>query len=433
MPANATRNRLSRQRVIAAKLLALLVSCALCFGALELFCRILGFSPPTAPIPPDRSHLHSVAFIREAQERGWIHWPKTHSITRTGEHSTGAIVFDRNGCGFREDQETPIKKPNGTVRIIVTGDSHTDGAVPNHESFANLLEQQLNHASAVKVDVINAGFATFSPYQELWAYQRVLQRFDPDYLVVAFYAGNDLWDLTATQRVHLQWKDGSYVHADPEVDALPSSEPTGGIRRLKNAVRERIAIYHALASIPLLRRSFGTLPKIDEHAELTEEAASFCSGGYWQSLGQAMFFRDNSEAWDECTEMMRVVLSGFQAATQANNVRMSLIIIPTLRQIHPNTDREAYEKAAAVLKLTEYDLQVDDRATDLVLQLANELNIPAFDLRTALRAASASDESQELYWRFDHHLSTSGHREVAKQLQQILSQDPAFREHLHLP
>ncbi|MEZ6092079.1 MAG: hypothetical protein R3C05_29555 [Pirellulaceae bacterium] len=88
----------------------------------------------------DRTKLSHVAFIREAQEKGWMHWPLTRSVKLTNEHPKGEIVFQRNGSSFRENQETPVEKPVDTRRIIITGDSHTDGAVWNNENAANLLE-----------------------------------------------------------------------------------------------------------------------------------------------------------------------------------------------------------------------------------------------------------------------------------------------------
>lgn len=423
MPRSASQRGRTRRRAITAKLIVLAVSCSLCFVVLEVFCRLLGFAPPTPPIPPDRTKLHSADFIREAQEKAWIHWPHSHTVTETTEHPSGKVVFKRNGSSFREDEETPIEKPDDTFRIIVTGDSHTDGAVWNHESYPNLLEQRLSDNSEAKFDVINAGFATFSPYQELWAYRKVLQRFDPDCLVVAFYAGNDLWDLTATDRVHLERRDDTFIHVEPAVETPAPPEQVGAFRRFKDAVGSRLAVYQALANIRSLRKIFGELPEVDEAKQLAESAAEISTGGYWQSLGQAQYFRDRPEAWGEYASMMRFVLKQFWDETKSHDVSLHVLVIPTLRQIHSHTDQEDYQEAAAHLKLTEHDLQVDDRAADLVVQLANELGIPVTDLREPLREAFSGDQSQELYWRFDHHLSLAGHRVLAEQLQPILLQE----------
>ncbi|MBC8352520.1 MAG: SGNH/GDSL hydrolase family protein [Planctomycetes bacterium] len=419
MPANPPRHR----RAFSAKLIVLAGSCALSLIALEVFCRFIGFAPPITPPPPDTSELHSVDFIREAQEKNWIHWPSSHTVTETDEHPTGKIVFERNECSFREDGETPIEKPPETIRIAVMGDSHTDGAVWNHESYANLLEVSLNDESTANTfDVINAGFSTFSPYQELWVYQKVVQRFDPDCLIVAFYAGNDLWDLTASDRVHLQRQDGAFVHVDPASnEPPPPDEAVPGVGRLaKNFLRDRLAIYHALANVRSLRQMFGNVPEVDQQKELSEEAAAISSGGYWQSLGQAQYFKQHPSVWDECGSMMRFILEQFQRETQSQNVELLLLVIPSIRQIHPHTDEVAYQKAASHLQLSAEDLLIDDRASELVIRLAADLDIQIIDLRPSLRAAAERAPTEELYWRFDHHISASGHRVVAQELQNAL-------------
>ncbi len=411
----------SRRRLWTTRLTALALSCTLSFCALELVCRLIGFSPIPAPEPKDRSRLHSAEFIRTAQEKSWILWPSESGLVETDEHPNGSIRWHRNSSSFREEGETPIEKPEGSYRIIVTGDSHTDGIVHNDESYANVLERMMNRdKSGGRYDVVNAGFGTYSPYQELWAYKKVLHHFEPDYLVVGFYAGNDFWDLNSKDdRVHLKWDGRSFVHA-----ARPQAktEPDTAFRQFKDFLRERSAAYHALANVKPLRSAFGTLPPPDPNYERKKAAIEACEGGYWQNLGQAHFFRTHPEHWETTVAMMVTVLKQFQRETERTGTGLVIVIIPSLARIQPELDAAAFADAKRALELSQDDLAIEKRVSDSVKQQCETLGIPCIDLASSFREAAASDPRTRLYWEFDHHISVAGHELTAQELHSFFSQ-----------
>tara|TARA_R110002049_G_scaffold2750_8_gene22208 strand:+ start:144423 stop:145727 length:1305 start_codon:yes stop_codon:yes gene_type:complete len=421
------RSYKNRRRIFG--FVALAISSLASLACLELACRALGFAPVAPEPAKDLSTLHPQEFIREAQLNEWIHWPSEEATIVTDEHPDGVIQFRRNQSSFREDQETPINKPAQTLRIVVMGDSHTDGAVRNSKSYANLLESKLCDAKTKRVvDVINAGFSVFSPYQELWAYKKVLKHFDPDMLIVGFYAGNDIWDLAATDRVHLELRDDQFVHAPkPQVDE-PDYKDISGFRRFKNYFRDRFGLYQALASIDILRSVFGQAPESDEMVDRIDKVAAVGSGAYFQCLGQAHFFAKNPEAWDQCREKMRYVMEQFQLETKDADVELLYLIIPTLRQIHPESDIDRLNQVAEILDLTEDDLNCDERACEMVAEMAKELGISVIDLRPAFRKAIAETQGLQLYWRFDHHINLAGHQAVADEIETYLLGHPIAAE-----
>ncbi|MDA9564154.1 hypothetical protein N9R81_05730 [Flavobacteriales bacterium] len=107
------------------------------------------------------------------------------------EHPNKSFTVTTNNYGFREDQDTRLEKSTNTKRLIVTGDSHTDGAVNNAESFCSLLENQLNAVDTpINYEVINAaaGYCTFKNYRGCLT--RNL-KFSPDHFIVTIYTGNE--------------------------------------------------------------------------------------------------------------------------------------------------------------------------------------------------------------------------------------------------
>lgn len=140
-------------------LLAAKIGLSTLFGLvlLELGLRLMRTCPP----PPHASQLADMPIdrlIEHAANESWIHKPSTQTRVHVPEEQRD-IVIRRNWCSCREDEETPLEKPAGTYRILVLGDSHTDGIVSNNESYANLLEGKVDD----RFDVMNCGQSVTSP------------------------------------------------------------------------------------------------------------------------------------------------------------------------------------------------------------------------------------------------------------------------------
>ena len=95
------------------------------------------------------------------------------------------VRFRTNSHGLR-DQEIPLKKPDGTRRILALGDSTVFGfGVPFEKSFSERLETMLNkRGGATRFDVINAGVPGYSIYQALMYLKIEGLRFDPDVILL---------------------------------------------------------------------------------------------------------------------------------------------------------------------------------------------------------------------------------------------------------
>lgn len=107
------------------------------------------------------------------------------------DHNEGRFTIITNNLGFREDSNTQVEKKENTTRILVTGDSHTDGVCNNPESFSNTLEEKLNLSeSTLKWEIINggAGYYTFQNYNGFLKRNLYLK---PDKYIVTVYTGND--------------------------------------------------------------------------------------------------------------------------------------------------------------------------------------------------------------------------------------------------
>ena len=119
-----------------------------------------------------------------------------------------------NRYGFRHGERAPGKPP-GTYRVAVLGDSFIEAfQVPDEETFCAQLERRLQADSALanrRVEVLNFGVSGYGTAQELRMLRHYVWPYEPDLVLLAFFAGNDLRNNSAeleTYRVrpfyHLQ-------------------------------------------------------------------------------------------------------------------------------------------------------------------------------------------------------------------------------------
>jgi hypothetical protein len=104
-------------------------------------------------------------------------------------------TYPLNNFGYRDrDFETP--KPPGVFRILLLGDSFTEGnGLRRDHTFGRLLQQHLNKEilaipSTLQVEVFNLGHSGFNTWEEWQSLERDGSRLDPD-LVILNYVIND--------------------------------------------------------------------------------------------------------------------------------------------------------------------------------------------------------------------------------------------------
>jgi lysophospholipase L1-like esterase len=116
-----------------------------------------------------------------------------------------------NSQGLR-DKEYTLRKPSGTYRVMMLGDSTTFGwGVPVDATVAKILEQKLNAADLGRsFEVLNAGVGNYGTVQEVTYYLQRGRAFHPD-LVVLNYFINDAEPVPRETKSFL--RDRSYFAA----------------------------------------------------------------------------------------------------------------------------------------------------------------------------------------------------------------------------
>ena len=116
-----------------------------------------------------------------------------------------------NALGLN-DEEFEVPKPPGRFRILALGDSFTYGLVPYPDNVMTRLEAGLRAACpGVDLDVLNFGIGGAGVRDYRTIVTLALATYEPDLVLVNFYAGNDGPDLY--RRVHEGRRDRSVLDA----------------------------------------------------------------------------------------------------------------------------------------------------------------------------------------------------------------------------
>jgi hypothetical protein len=262
--------------------------------------------------------------------------------------------------GFRNDESTGKIKNPGTVRIIITGDSHTDGVLYNSESVAARLDELLTEKYPEQnFEALNAGVGYFGPQNYLGVYEK-FSSLKPDVFIVIIYTGNDFLD---------------------------------GIR---------IASENGQLSVP---------PRSDSYYEDLWKVDELYSGFTGQFLNQVKFFKSYPQYSDTAMMIMKDNLEKINTLCKKNNTRFLVMLLPSKIDTEPQTDSTRISEVFSMMKYDEQNIIDNFKMTDDLAAWMSEKQIPFVDLFPSFKSSE-----QELFWKADYHINHRGHEEMAKQI-----------------
>lgn len=274
------------------------------------------------------------------------------------DRGEGSWRLVTNNLGLRDDDD--VRKAQPGLRVLVVGDSHTDGVCQNAESFANVLEARLAAARPGEtVETLNAGRGGYSFFNYLGALERFLPQ-RPDVFVVGVYGGNDFNDATMFQHA---------FH---------------GTRRRNNG---------------------------QEYWSQLEAAGAICPGGLAQSFLSIKEFNESGEQAEIALEAARDVSAEIVVTCQRFGVHPIFVYIPPLPDIEWERHAELLERMLGALELTREQARILDRMADSWIAYVRSIGAEVLDLRSSFRASR-----EPLYWKGDHHINVAAHRIIGELL-----------------
>lgn len=332
---------------------------------------------------------------------------------RWSEHPSGYLELRTNNLGLREDDETNPAKPRSVYRILVVGDSQTEGFVFNHESWPNLAERWLDPARiaspAGTIEVLNAGVAGYVPLQSFLWWRVHGRALDPDLVILGFYVGNDLEEPTLG-RLTRSADDGSWTLDEAPHPLAP--DPLG--RWLLRTCRLCFLLSHPLRGGPLedVAAWLGLAAPATVERKQYLQALRACQGCVLQSLRQAQLLEGREREYQAALEATEEVLRRFRDDVEAAGARFLVLLIPSRRQVegHPP---DVMVRAARSMGVALEDPPLEDRVEADVLDICARYGIAVLNARPVLRQAFL-ETGGRLYFDLDWHLTPQGNAVLAQ-------------------
>jgi lysophospholipase L1-like esterase len=287
--------------------------------------------------------------------------PDTTGSWKFEEHEGGVITSVTNNLGFRKDVDTQVEKHG--PRILIAGDSHTDGMVDNDETFAQLLEERLNaREGQVPCEVLNGGVGATGPQNYLGTLKRNLY-LKPDVFVAVLFTGNDFLNALAVSDFFSKRKDGK-----------PSA--------IEDYQRLMMEAYKTYGAIVIDR--FNQPLKFTRFPEVVDIALQ--------------------ASVDAFLEMDRIC--------RAEGIRFVAVVLPTKPDADGPEVRATLLELLAAVGLSEEQFGVNARLGQRLAEALRAQGVQVVDCTERLRATNATPH----YWEKDWHLNVAGHVVVAELL-----------------
>lgn len=414
--------------------LVLVASTIICLGLIEFVLQRLALKLPAAVL----SAREDLGLI--APDPRWIDSPRYKQRLRPNldtvcEWKFGDIVrmglvpreladgenhrypFQTDAVGFRNPSV------RAKIDVAALGDSFTDGmTLPVEEAWPARLEQ----ITGKKVQ--NYGTSNYGPQQELYVLEDFAVQHAPREVVLAFFAGNDLFDAERFDR----WE-----HAGDK----PGEELTG--RRLKKQFRRYETLYLSTIAAVVMP---GGASEISRAAEHQQPGPRFDRGmydiptrnggmlrfavmpPYLQKLGKSRQEFERSRGW----ELTRATLWRMKETCDRNQSRLSVMFIPSKAEVYwplieralaPEELQRAIDFSCSYnhMPLRAAEIQANRLAqNDLFRAFCAEAKIPFLDLTPVLEQNAAAGRA--VYYADDAHWNAAGHEVAAQELAKFLAQ-----------
>ena len=416
--------------------LALGASTLLCLGLIECVLRMVALKLPPAILTarhelglsaPDPRWIESPRYKQRLRPNLNTYCEWDHGdIVRMGAIPADVFGGEKHRYPFQTDAEG-FRNPAAREQIDVAalGDSFVDAMTsPVEEAWPARLEQ----ITGKKVQ--NYGTSSFGPQQELYVLQDYAIQHRPSQVVLAFFAGNDLFDAERFDR----WE---------RAGDKPGEETTGW-RLVKKFRRYQTLYLSTLARVALPKNSVAAVSDRRPNGELARfdrgifEITTAGNGhfrfafmpAYLQKLASSRPEIERSHGW----ELVRTTLLRMQETCRQQHSRLTVMLIPSKAEVYwplvahslgPEELQRAIDFSCRYnhMPIRAEEIQANRLALNEVLRdFCAGAQIPFLDLTPALEQNAAGGRA--VYFADDAHWNAAGHEVAARELAKFLGLQP---------
>jgi hypothetical protein len=299
-----------------------------------------------------------------------------------------------NGRGFLDEEFGP-RVPE-RARVLVIGDSFSVGPVPYTHHYTAVAERELDG-----VEICNVGVPRIGPDEYLVLYRDEVAALEPDLVVIAFFVGNDLFD------VHLRRGGDSLARRLLDRRLCLVFEVPRRLGLLRG---------HALPELRAAGESFEPLTIAEAERRLPHltdpllEVASLGERAYREIESGRAGFLERAHPGD----FERALAPLLELRALAAPVPVVLLVLPDEYQVEDDVWRGVCEDLGRVPRDR-------DRPQRELARLCADADLPVRDTLPALRAVEPlADGRRHVYHLRDTHFNARGNRVVGAELAQLV-------------
>lgn len=314
----------------------------------------------------------------------WDHWPRPNF--RFADHLLprpqypNPLIFRFNSYGCRDGREPQVPKPAGLRRILVMGDSFTEGLY-EEDTLAAELQRTMDRAGGGRYEVMNCGSVSYSPLLHFLRLKHQLLNLAPDVVVMNIDLTDVYDDYWRYRPLYDFSRDGEPVLMHPAPRwrnrFLAWGVDNSYLVRLLYAYRARFlrAFYR-----PLIRLGF-------DNAFLGVAPSDAVLFRYHSTLGP------DSEEWRTAVGYSVGMVSRIIDLTREHGVRLIVTTYPHKEQVRPDKDGRLWNR--------EYEYSLE--------RLCRERGVEFYSAFDGIRAAVDAGQ-QPVFWETDMHFTPEGQR-----------------------
>ncbi len=260
-----------------------------------------------------------------------------------------------NNLGFREDDDIVEKRPN-EYRILVTGDSHTDGVLKhNPQSFINVWEEKLNASDSLTFyNCINGGVGYYT-FRNYLGFLKKYAYLKPDIYLINVFTGNDFRE-------------------------APIFED------------DRTSVAN------VFRNSYTNFKKKFYSSE--KKAIPFNQG-----IEQTLYFQAFPSEKEKALSLAKKYLTEIKQLCAQENIQLIVTLLPSKLETNP-----AFKsKMQSLFDIDPIVMQTNEQLTNELITWLNTENIINYNLKPPLANAT-----EKVYWDEDLHINPKAHEIIGE-------------------
>jgi lysophospholipase L1-like esterase len=331
-----------------------------------------------------------------------------HRLLPNATTRVRGVELTTNSLGLR-DREIEPRKPSGVFRILMLGDSFTEGGgLTLEQSVAKQVEAMLGAARCPRrFEVINGGVSSYSPILEYLFLERVGLPLDPDFVVLNFDMTDVHDDLVRTglARVDASGRPIA-VPSDRRRETallLPPFPKPPFLRFLDpvEAVMNRSLLYQSIRTSPWGQERLGSLELTPERLE----ELGLVGNPRYDIEGVTR--SGDSPGQDEAWRLTERYISAIHALAKAHRLLFVLVVYPHAQQVSAEASPEGRRRHGL-----RPGLHDSERPFQILADLGRREGFPVIDLLHAFREREPREGP--LFWPHDIHHTPAGARVFAE-------------------